>query len=274
MNVMEWLTPPSDLLPNHVNLAYKNSTQYWTGTDQRAVFEKNLKNPVTAAQLKNLGWDTADISYCYNSHGFRSAEFDRRNCGLALGCSFTEGTGLPVDTTWPYLLSNMCGTQVWNLGVGGSSIETVFRIFEHYVQTLQPKFVCVLMPPPWRLEFNNNDNGFPVLMAKSLGLHESFAKDWLSQDHNGIYNRKKTMLAMDNICKHMNIPMVFGDSSDSGIQLVRGVDLARDLRHYGVVYQQRHANRMLAQLITCGIEITPRKISSGHDLFQKNKKTS
>jgi hypothetical protein len=129
-------------------------------------------------------------------------------------------------------------------------MDTVFRIFEHYVQTLSPKFVCVLMPPPMRFEFNDSDNGYPVIQACNLGNHPSFAKDWLSQDCNGELSRKKTIMAMAKICDWFKIPLVVSDS-----QHLNGVfsDLARDLAHHGINYQKRHAKYMHDQLQQLGV---------------------
>jgi hypothetical protein len=252
MELIDLLTPPSATPPYQFNWQYRNSMQYWSGQDQQALFDKNLKNSETAKQLQDLGWDKTEITYCYNSHGFRSAEFNRQECGIALGCSFTEGTGLPIENTWPYLLSNLCGTQVWNLGSGGASIDTVFRIFEYYVQTLSPKFVCILLPPPMRFEFNDSDNGFPIIQTCNLGNHPSFAKDWLSQDFNGINNRKKTVLAIAKICDLLKIPLIVGESQNLKVAFP---DMARDLSHFGINYQKWQANYMLDQLLLKGIKI-------------------
>lgn len=250
------LLTTADRAPLHYNWKYKNSVQNWSGSDQRELFEKNLSTVETARQLRYLGWDTAEITYCYNSHGFRSSEFKHGPCGIALGCSFTEGVGLPVDTTWPYLLSARLGIPVWNLGVGGASIDTVFRIFEYYVQMLSPKFVCVLMPPPMRFEFHDNNNGYPIIQAHSLGNHQSFAKDWLSQHQNGETSRKKNMLAIAKICDMLNIPLAFNDSQKNLGATVTSrseYDLARDLQHSGVGYQKYHADYMQGQLQKLGV---------------------
>ena len=147
-NLYNW----NDPIPYQFNFQYRNSIQLWSGTDSRVNFLKNLDDPEKNQLLKLLKWDTCEITYQYNSHGFRCTEFDDRPCGIALGCSFTQGVGLPVTTTWPYLLSQLCGIHVWNLGSGGASIDTVFRIFDHYVTKLRPKFVCLLITPAERLE--------------------------------------------------------------------------------------------------------------------------
>jgi hypothetical protein len=253
MNILDTFvnrTLPAEI-PHVRNIEFKNQTIKWSGSDQWEHFSKNLRDARSNNLLKNLGWDTADFDYSYNSHGFRDQEFDSRECGLAIGCSFTEGIGLPTDVAWPRLLSKLCGIHVWNLGSGGASIETTFRILEYYILKLKPKFVCVLIPPPMRFEYNNFVNGFPIIQANDLGMHPTFGKDWLSQEYNGKTNRKKTMLAIDNICRHFSIPLAANDSQigigafnlNNSIQ-----DLARDLMHPGIKYQQYHAEYMFTEL--------------------------
>jgi hypothetical protein len=237
--------------PYHFNVCYKNKTELWNGMDNRKLFFDHVRDSKSAELLKKLGWTSSNITYKFNSLGFRCDEFDDRPCGLALGCSFTQGVGLPVESTWPYLLSGMTNTHVWNLGSGGASIETVFRIFEYSVKRLSPKFVCILLPPPSRFEFHDSDNGYPILMASDLGLHQSFAKDWLSQDDNGFQNQKKTVLAIERICDLMGIPLTINDSGnglDNEHIAYNQLDLSRDLAHRGPLYQQYHAKFMFDRL--------------------------
>lgn len=233
--------------PYQFNWNYRSSTQMWSGTDSQGLFLANLANPVKKQMLTQLGWDSCNISYQYNSHGFRCDEFDDRPCGLALGCSHTHGVGLPVDCTWSHLLTQLTGTHVWNLGSGGAAIDTVFRIFDCYVTRLLPKFVCVLVPPLERFEYKNFENGFPIISVYDHHGQDKFAKEWLCQDHNSQHNTRKTLLAMAKICDDLGIPFIVNDSSDpKGLHHTNGLqpDLARDLQHSGTIYQKYHADYM------------------------------
>jgi hypothetical protein len=240
-----------DTSPYTNNFDCKNSVQLWSGSDSQERFESNMKDQRSHCMLQFLGWDTANITYVYNSDGFRDQEFDDRPCGIAVGCSFTEGVGLPVEATWPKLLSDYTGTHVWNLGVGGASIDTVFRIVEYYVVALKPKFVCVLMPPPMRFEYKDHSSDFSIISVNNFGPHPAFSKDWLSHDYNGEIARKKTMLAIDSLCRYLKIPLVFNDGccnlQDFHVTELEP-DLARDLMHSGVKYQKYQADYMFSEL--------------------------
>jgi len=237
--------------PYHYNVQYKGTTQLWNGMDTLERFNSHQRDTRSSTLLKKLGWDASNINYKFNSLGFRDDEFDNRLCGLAIGCSFTQGVGLPSSSTWPSLLSKWTGIHVWNLGSGGASIETVYRIFEYFVTKLSPKFVCILLPPAGRFEYHDSSNGYPIIMASDLGPHQSFAKDWLSQVDNGLLNQKKTVLAIERICDIMQIPLVVNDSQCNlsiGHKSPEDLDLARDLAHSGVRYQQHHAKFMSERL--------------------------
>jgi hypothetical protein len=242
-----------DRPPYQFNYNHRGLTLHWNGTDHLELYEKHLAKSSTRNLLEHLGWIDSVITYSYNSHGFRCKEFDDRPSGLALGCSFTEGTGLFLEQTWPSILSTMLNTHIWNLGTGGASIDTVFRILDHYIKRLNPKFIFILVPPESRFEYCTFDNGFPVIQALNLGPHESFAKEWLSQPLNGRYNTKKTMLAIEQICEKANVPLFVLPSYDGavgtdGSARYGRVDLARDLQHPGILYQKYVADVMNSQI--------------------------
>jgi hypothetical protein len=241
----------SDQPPFQHNYFYKGSTIHWNGSDQLELYKKNMQKSSTRILLQKHGWINSDIEYSYNSHGFRCPEFDNTPCALALGCSFTEGTGLHLYQAWPYRLSTILNFTVWNLGSGGGSIDTVFRILEHYINRLNTKYIFLLLPPVDRLEYCNIENGFPIIHPSQVASHHSFAKEWLSQSFNGIYNTKKTLLAIEQLCAKANIPLFTYCSKDALFEYVhndnRNIDFARDLMHPGVSYQEYVANIMYSK---------------------------
>ena len=240
----------SDYPPFQYNYDYRNTSLHWHGSDSRQRFEDNLNDPVRAKTLKEQGWIDADILYTYNSQGFRCGEFDDRSSALALGCSFTEGTGLYEYQAWPNVLSQMLNMHIWNLGTGGGSIDTVFRILDHYIRRLNVHTVFVFMPPEGRFEYQDIDGGFPIIQTFTHGLHESFAKEWLTQTNNGIYNTRKTMLAIKQLCHNFDVPL-FAFPSSTSIHYEDQIknayiefDMARDLMHRGPIYQKWIAETM------------------------------
>lgn len=240
---ISWTTEPG---PYQYNIKYAGQTTKFSGSDTEELFIKNNKSKSTYDLLKKFGWDQPDvISYTYNQHGFRCEEFDSRPCGIALGCSFTEGTALPIDQTWPSILTKMSGIHVWNLGAGGASIDTTFRILDFYLPRLKPRFVCLLQPPNSRYEYCDINTGYPIISPSDLGKHKEFSMEWLTQSRNGEYNMRKTLLAMEHLCQNYVVPLIVEDSQFNLDQSSSAIyNVGRDLMHPGTIYQQDVAKKM------------------------------
>ena len=224
---------------HHGNSCHKNKTLLWAGTDQEDVFKKNCANSETLQQLTELDWIEPDIiTYKYNNYGFRTPNFDDRPSGLALGCSFTEGVGLPIDQAWPSVLSKFCNLQFWNLGIGGGSLDTVFRVLDYYLLKLNVKIVCILPPSSTRFEYCEIDGRFTCISTHNTHHQPEFSKTWLTQSINADINVRKNLLAIQQVCDSANVPL-FIDYTPPG----QYCDcLARDLSHPG-----KSAHALLAQ---------------------------
>jgi hypothetical protein len=213
--------------------------------DSEQTFKKHCAIPEYRQQLQDLNWlDPRVITYKYNNHGFRTADFDQQPSGLALGCSYTEGVGVAQDQTWPSVLSKLCNYHIWNLGVGGCSFDTVFRLLEYYLPKLNVQFVCVLPPPPTRFEFCDINGDFISVAPYRLDRYPDFGKAWLTQQHNQDITARKNLLAIQQICALASIPL-FVNQPKSHIYYDRQ---ARDLAHPGTVAQQWLAEQFLDQM--------------------------
>ena len=225
---------------DHYNLQYANSTIYWTGMDSENAFNQHCQDPITYNQLKALGWTASDcISYVYNHQGFRCEQFDNRPAGLALGCSFTEGVGIAQDQTWVSVLAKYLNMHIWNLGIGGAAMDTVFRVAAHFLPVLNPKFVIVCTPTENRFEYKNNFGNFITVLPElvTVGPFANFAKEWFLSDENSRINYQRNLLAIKFLCHKKNIPLLCL-SSQQHLPLDR---CARDLAHPGVEANQRFA---------------------------------
>jgi hypothetical protein len=143
----------------------------WHGSDS---LENYLRN-------KPDGYTEQSIEYRFNSNGFRTEEFDLHSplpSILCLGCSFTMGTGLPVNQTWPYLLSEyFTNYKVYNLGVAGSSGDTIARILFQMQNKLKTKLVCVLWPEIFRYETYKENRVFHTSAIGGLKIDPKLVID-------------------------------------------------------------------------------------------------
>lgn len=228
-------------IPYHDNLCRANTKSYWVPHDSEERWQSNMQNTHYAKLLTKLGFnDPTAITYAYNSHGYRDVEFDQRDCAIAFGCSFTHGTGICQEQTWPSVLSSLLGLHVWNLGVGGASLDTVFRLGQHYIPMLNPKFVAVLTPPNTRFEYHNKDN-FIVTSVNTFNETSSkhFFKDWFGNQINLDIHQSKTLYALKTICNSFNIPFVHVCPLNDWHEKI---NRARDL-----VHPDAESNRQLAK---------------------------
>ena len=233
----------SDVGIRHNNYTYKGETLYWKGTDTKELFNQNCLDPRKKELLQRLGWLDPDIiSYVHNSFGFRDEEFDDRPCSIALGCSHTEGIGIPEFYAWPKILSKLTGIHIWNLGVGGSSIDTTFRLLDHWLPKLKPKFVVLCSPNMNRVEIFDSTN--PVSILPNMYEHVEHLRDyykvWATSEYNNQVLKRKNLLAMQQLCHQVDIPFRYLDHMTS----FRGAGHARDLMHYGVNAHHEFAQQM------------------------------
>lgn len=241
--------PNSDAVdvPRHHNFNYRGQTLYWSGSDNLKKYRINCRSKEKKELLDKLGFSDTSITYKYNSYGFRDEEFDHRPCGLAFGCSHTEGVGLPNEAVWPRVLSELTGTWVWNFGVGGSSLDTVFRLMDFWLPYFTPKFVVVCIPPPGRVEiidYNHPATLMPECHNNSDILN-NFYKLWTSSDDNININRRKNLLAIEKLCIDRNVHLITVDFLVE--QDIKNTS-ARDLMHAGAMENREFAKKIKEKL--------------------------
>jgi hypothetical protein len=232
------------MTPQHSNTSLANQQFNWNGTDSEELYQKNLvKNRLLLEQYK---WIDRPITYKFNSHGFRADEFDSTEPGVMfLGCSHTLGVGLPVESTWAHIVSRSLRLNNYNLGVGGSSNDTAFRLAHHWIEQLKPKLVVLLSAERTRLELQFDNDQIYDLSVWPIGfpIVDNFMKHWYSNDTNSNMNYLKNTLAIKQLCSDRNIKYVQQEAL-----AIPMIDRARDLQHFGEETQCRVADMFLSKL--------------------------
>tara|TARA_R110000823_G_scaffold70028_1_gene161814 strand:+ start:262 stop:981 length:720 start_codon:yes stop_codon:yes gene_type:complete len=222
----------------HNQLMFKDQTINWLPSDDYELWIKNYKDNTRKEYLQNLGWDKVDsIEYKFNSHGFRTHEFRSQKNIIALGCSFTVGTGLEQKQIWPSLLENYLNIPVYNLGVFGNSLDGCYRLLKHYIKELKPMMVVVCEPPS-RFEIKVSDNESTDMFETIFPFHKiakeysNWTKDWFGNDFNSEIQREKNLAAIEVLCRSVNIPFyIFPE--------LTAHDAARDFMHNGPISHQK-----------------------------------
>ena len=233
------------LISNYSNLAGK--TVAWDTSDNEKIFLQNTQNNHTRQALESLGFLNNPVEYSYNSHGFRTAEFDQEFDVVCFGCSFTMGTGVHGKDTWPSQLENLTGLKVANLGHAGSSNDTVFRYAQYYLPLLRPRYAVWLQTDMHRLELIDDARAVNLnIMAGDIGnpcADDYFVKVWFSSETNQLLNLQKNTLAFRSLCDSLDIKHVLMPR-DIFPRPPFPYGLARDLIHPGAETYKIIANQV------------------------------
>jgi len=222
---------------------YANKSLDWLPMDTKELYEKNLKEKYQL--LKQHDWIDKSFTYKFNSHGFRCEEFTNKPTIMVLGCSFTCGIGLPIEFIWPELISKNLNMHCANLGIGGGSNDTAFRLCNGWIDVIRPQVVILLRTNPDRLELLNSTTieNLSLLWEELITGYSSFLKKW-TIDYNNIYfNDLKNQIAIQNICVTRNIKFL-----SLRFNQIPRADLARDLCHRGIKSNKLFAEYVLTKI--------------------------
>ena len=239
------MTPPGH---TYSNLA--GQTTEWFATDCKSRYLDNLKNPQQLQNLQKFGWVDSHFTYSLNSQGFRAAEFNNQPGFVALGCSFTQGVGLPNHTVWPSLIADHFALQSWNLGIGGGSMDLCFRLAHHWIPELQPQFVVMLDAPSDRIEIHTNYGAENLQSTDHRVGSNWYLMNYYTREENSFWNTQRNLGAIKHLCHTHHIPFYHWNREEwiMGIESERR-DLARDLCHAGP-----NCHRYFADLVINTIE--------------------
>lgn len=123
-----------------------NSSLSFYGTDNKDDYEINkLRLP------KDWIYNSTPITYNFNSSGLRMEKEIaqiKSNYLIAFGCSHTIGVGVPLENTWPHLMSKELNLDYVNSAVSGSSIKLNALNFFNMLNTVDelPTVVAIAWP--------------------------------------------------------------------------------------------------------------------------------
>jgi hypothetical protein len=192
---------------------HENFNSFWDEPDSKENFKKNPKPEYTETS----------ITYCCNSYGYRTPEFDVDSLApsiFCLGCSFTYGIGVRQEETWPSLVQQRFPEyNVHNLGSAGSSGDTIVRTLTNIGKLLNPKILLILWPEVFRFE-----------LYKDTDIYHTSALDGICGpemviDSHFISLRRKNKAMIDMLSKQYNYSVI--DYSTRSIP-INFSDLGRD----------------------------------------------
>lgn len=247
------------MTPLHRSNVHAGQTLEWFDPDSRENYLAHLKHPEKRKLLEQFGWANLSsddsITYCFNSEGFRTAEFDQRENFIAIGCSFTAGVGIQEHRRWTNIVSDQLDLHCWNLGVAGSGSDTCYRILKHWLPILKPKFVVFLEPRSNRIELHQEVNEPPHLINWTYNVKPwtdgIYVKMWLDNDENMRLHAEKNRAAIQWYCHENSTPVIMFEPTDYRdlVEDKRELDLGRDLLHLGKKNNQAFADVVYKRII-------------------------
>ena len=143
------------VLPSAVH-EHCGTTPGWHRWHQTDSYERYL-------EYGNKAFSIEDVSYEFNSNGFRCKEFSAIDHNafkiLTVGCSETLGVGIPLHLTFGEQLASLIrqrfaiNSEVINLGAGGRSLDYITRALFQSIPILRPHYVFCLVPMMSRREY-------------------------------------------------------------------------------------------------------------------------
>jgi hypothetical protein len=159
------------------------------------------------------------IFYKFNSHGFRSDEFDNSalNNYLYAGCSYTFGTGVPIDFVWASKLNKYIGgDKFFNLGVAGGSTHRIIVNVLNYIKLYgAPKGIFILFPDLTRTDVFIENSRITINTDRPHGTKDLGAKELEDVKKILTYERlfyefSFSILNLEMLCQSMKIDLFWG----------------------------------------------------------------
>jgi hypothetical protein len=213
----------------------------FSGNDDEELYQTNLKT-------KPIDWyyRNKHISYIRNKNGHRCKDIediDLNNYILFIGCSHTEGIGLELQTTYPYLVSEELKCDYYNLGLGGTGIDVLAYNLITWFSVVKQKPKLVILQWSNHVRFISQ---LPNSISKNIYYPYGSWSTGLDVDkflllgHDiGFFDTRRTM--MYNLIKNsINCPIIeiaplnskFNDEATLMPDIKN--DYARDGLHYGI----------------------------------------
>ena len=238
--------------PWHPGVKSAGQTSDWMPTDTKERFDDLMNYGPHREYFQAKGWDRPGaITYKINQHGFRCQEFELGSKSIvALGCSYTQGIGLPVETLWPELVGKELNLDVYNLAWAGTSADTCFMLAKYWLPVLRPRLVVMAAPPKNRFDIIRaaGEPEFHTVMPNSWDNefdNGSILKHWWTNDRNQDLNNAKNKLAVQALCSNLEIPCLTYDAHEYFARSREEVEYARDHMHAGPKGHQMFSERIL-----------------------------
>ena len=223
-----------------------NQSLKFKGQDSESLFKKNK-----ARMPNHWLYLTEKISYDYNRLGHRCKnpeDIDFSNYCLFLGDSHTEGIGLALEKTYPYITTERLNMDYYNLGLGGTGIDYTFYNFNIWLTKFpKPKYVVIYYTDPARFMTQDDTQSINYTECGSWDDRE-YIKNFLVNGLESNYFNTKYKLTVNMIknllsyhtIPYSNISIVMDKLQSMDLKIIPRIrtSIARDCQHAGIEVHQ------------------------------------
>jgi hypothetical protein len=195
-----------------------------------------------------------------NKEGYRSDSFHVRLAfNIAyLGCSWTEGMGLPRGKIFPDLVASelreISGISVatWNCGLASTGMDFAVRLTPSICNSLRPDLIVLVLPGADRREFFseaghrlNYVSGRPTVLANSGGFYDSTVNAFnvLTNDYDNTAHLLKSFRAFEAMVRSSGTPWVYSWTSNP-----QSDELMAQLIHEGYLPKDAYLGQPFARV--------------------------
>ena len=178
----------------------KNTIQQWSPSDSEENYKLYQKNG-------KINYTKDAFSYAFNSHGFRCDEFTENSDFpvLFLGCSFTEGIGLPMDDVWPSLVLNRIRDlpqnkdkkiPFWSVAKGGTGIDAMAHELILHIDMIKPKYIFYHLGNYNRRDYCDDSLRIKYWAPGHSDMNEPFSKTF-TNDYYSVHQFYRSLAIID-----------------------------------------------------------------------------
>lgn len=231
---------------------HPNQSLKFSGADSQEAFSANLKE-----LADDWYYRTVDITYNHNSLGHRSIEPQNLNLDnyiLFTGCSHTEGIGLELEKTYPYLVAGQLDCGYYNLALGGSGIDAMMHNLSLWLGKVKEKPKAIVVQWPNEARFLLTDEQSTLInKLRPMGIwnsEEEISRFMAAGSFNGFFSSRKKIAyefikSFSDDAKIVNIDIeTLATETMENFILMSKLDRARDLMHFGIMSNQILAKRI------------------------------
>lgn len=237
---------------NFIGNIYSNITVPFKGTDDEQRYQENL-----ISQPEDWYYRNICLTYSFNALGHRSKNIEDiklDNYILTVGCSITEGIGLEIEKTYPYLVSQKLNCDYYNLGIGAAGPDAIMYNLLLWLSRIEQKPKVIILQWPNKLRYaTRKADGENIETHGMWRESESYKRFMILGDEIGYFNFRKEL--QYNLIEEMtkNIKLVHIRELNSGSSmkdevLFSRLDLARDLMHLGIQSHSKMCSDILEKL--------------------------